>query len=478
MSRKLPEPNSDTSMSSPGDSPAKTSAKPESELGLRATVPGLTAGGWEELPMDRCVCGWIYRWRGLCLDNGTEELLLPKDRCGDFHQGEVGSGYAPEALRRTVTQGGTGEGNSGGAVGLEHPGSRRGSASTENTPLPSVEAGAGETLSGSVGSDPEASAVDKQKRRRVVAGGPKQGACAPADGSGTQPEGPADGAETGMVCEACGRLLPDSATRHVFRSGIHTVLRDLARSRYMGFRWVSLRASDFGASHLRKRVFIVAKLVAHGTPGGQGERREPSRGDGFTDGSYSELGDAADDNGRRGVGGTKAGTRPRRERRRGSSEPSAIILPYASAARLPDAGETPDQGTPRQFEWGEPGELCGAQLADSELEPNGPKQFDDSGEWSNSGAEHGSMSRIPGAFAPGPNDPRWPSLIRERPDLAPALESPICRVVDGVPSRMDRAMIDRTKRLRALGNAVVPQCAEYIGRIIMAYECERLSRLG
>lgn len=31
-------------------------------------------------------------------------------------------------------------------------------------------------------------------------------------------------------------------------------------------------------------------------------------------------------------------------------------------------------------------------------------------------------------------------------------------------------MIDRTKRLRALGNAVVPQCAEYIGMILMDLE--------
>ena len=38
-------------------------------------------------------------------------------------------------------------------------------------------------------------------------------------------------------------------------------------------------------------------------------------------------------------------------------------------------------------------------------------------------------------------------------------ESPVCRVDDGVPNRMDR--------LRALGNAIVPQCSEYIGRCIV-----------
>ena len=40
-----------------------------------------------------------------------------------------------------------------------------------------------------------------------------------------------------------------------------------------------------------------------------------------------------------------------------------------------------------------------------------------------------------------------------------APESPVCRVDDGVPNRMDR--------LRALGNAIVPQCSEYIGRCII-----------
>ena len=37
-------------------------------------------------------------------------------------------------------------------------------------------------------------------------------------------------------------------------------------------------------------------------------------------------------------------------------------------------------------------------------------------------------------------------------------KSPICRVDDGIPHRV--------AKIRALGNAIVPQCSEYIGRLI------------
>jgi DNA (cytosine-5)-methyltransferase 1 len=114
-----------------------------------------------------------------------------------------------------------------------------------------------------------------------------------------------------------GLLVPHRDNGEWRPAGMRTVLGDLARLGYVGC-WLCLRASDFGASHIRKRVFIVAynsrdfgrgesQLVsggavpggvsaavselAHGPRGGFGELRKPSGSDGFIDGSHAELAD-------------------------------------------------------------------------------------------------------------------------------------------------------------------------------------------
>jgi len=55
---------------------------------------------------------------------------------------------------------------------------------------------------------------------------------------------------------------------------------------------------------------------------------------------------------------------------------------------------------------------------------------------------------------------RWSSNSGEQIELNPwTIEPSVGRVADGVPARMDR--------LRTLGNAIVPQCAYYVGRRIV-----------
>ena len=64
-------------------------------------------------------------------------------------------------------------------------------------------------------------------------------------------------------------------------------------------------------------------------------------------------------------------------------------------------------------------------------------------------------------FPPGPGDVGgWQRVLAERPDLAPAVEPGLCRVADGLASRVDR--------LRMLGNGVVPIQAAYAIAILLA----------
>lgn len=62
-----------------------------------------------------------------------------------------------------------------------------------------------------------------------------------------------------------------------------------------------------------------------------------------------------------------------------------------------------------------------------------------------------------GAFPPGPGDSAaWQRILREHPELAPAVEPALRGVADGLDAGMD---LSRTARLRITGNGVVPAAA-------------------
>lgn len=65
-----------------------------------------------------------------------------------------------------------------------------------------------------------------------------------------------------------------------------------------------------------------------------------------------------------------------------------------------------------------------------------------------------SASHDRALFPPGPADrERWAAIIRERPDLAPAVESEVRGMAAGASRGMDFSRVDQ---LRSLGNLVVP----------------------
>jgi DNA (cytosine-5)-methyltransferase 1 len=59
-------------------------------------------------------------------------------------------------------------------------------------------------------------------------------------------------------------------------------------------------------------------------------------------------------------------------------------------------------------------------------------------------------------FAPDRESERWGTILAERPDLAPAIESGLCVLVDGDSCGVDQ---HRSHQLRLCGNGVVPLCA-------------------
>lgn len=81
------------------------------------------------------------------------------------------------------------------------------------------------------------------------------------------------------------------------------------------------------------------------------------------------------------------------------------------------------------------------------------EQPEPAGAWP--GHEGRATAELRGAplFAPGPLDPRWAAIVANRPDLAPAVEPGVCLLADGMAYLVDES---RAHQLRQVGNGVVP----------------------
>ena len=210
--------------------------------------------------------------------------------------------------------------------------------------------------------------------------------------------------------------------------------------------WLTLRASDVGASHRRERWFCVAYCDGAGCD-------EPQR-----DGDAGGCSGFAD-------GGEAAGNAPSHDKRRHPE-------PAMHGQRQPTGGSSGDVADPMQLQQRQRARWERVQQAGKELADTGGSGCKGS-EWRSAHDEPGSSARgsvsecgNPPLYAPGPDSPEWAGILERWPYLAPAIEPGVCVVVDGLAVVVDEARADQ---LRAAGNGVVAlqaACAfaELIGR--------------
>jgi len=240
-------------------------------------------------------------------------------------------------------------------------------------------------------------------------------------------------------------------------AGMGFVLASLATLGYDA-EWDGISAAGVGAPHLRERVFIVAY-----TNGGGAERR-PSEGSGVR---AAEGGEGADDHASRPgavahAAGTRRGEGQGREGgplRDGARRPQ----PERRSSDVADAGGG-DGGPRRQ---GRP-EHGGEGLAQPE------RAYEDATD-ANAERRDGRARVFGQGWGQEPeNGGWWPAFSH----LDGTSHGPACGMDGaagwecGVP-RTAKGQRDRVQRLRALGNAVVPAVAEYVGRRIMAATQDR-----
>jgi len=236
--------------------------------------------------------------------------------------------------------------------------------------------------------------------------------------------------------------------------------------------WVTLRASDVGAAHQRRRVFVLARKrnVAHVTGNGRRKDVAPTprgRSDAFINNNNMDNPQGHDRRGELEQSSPKSG------RSLSSGTDAALANPSDSRRGLHEGSREPGQGTPLADRAGSG--LADAELAGCEGQRTRPhegwsRSVEGCGELADAELQRGQVQTSrqqpavqgidsycdPPLFAAGPDDPRWSEILEAFPSLEPAL----CGVVDGLAGRVDR--------IRACGNGVVPLQAAIALRILAA----------
>jgi DNA (cytosine-5)-methyltransferase 1 len=223
--------------------------------------------------------------------------------------------------------------------------------------------------------------------------------------------------------------------------GLDVVLKDLSSIGYDA-EWTVIRASDIGAPHRRSRLWIIAYPNSSSIREQQGR----SSGEGRKNQTFSGV---------NGEQRTVANTEIELQRP-GLCESESGELGRGRSSNSGDQGRKENVADPlRQglegYREGENGQ------------GSAPGSCESSGNVSDStGIGRDKKTERPRIYREG----RWQETWEHRTRLAEpwSVESDVCRVVNGLPHRVDR--------LRLLGNSLVPQIAEWIGREILRYEGE------
>lgn len=264
--------------------------------------------------------------------------------------------------------------------------------------------------------------------------------------------------------------------------------------------WIVISASDVGASHVRARWFCVAWKLGYAQHAG---RNAAEIGSGAAQGNDGDAGgqigsgELARSGGADGEMGNAESEREIREadeqRRSGTSRRAGESVGNTNEQRSYRSGSLGQQagcGESSHDGFGM-ADSCGTrsafgisrqnareegftsfaincsdghQLADTNCARLEGIKCGRGADSSGGGQQDGSTSERCGLFAPGPSDPRWADIIRDNPELAPALEPSFCKQVNGLPFNMDDC---RAARLKCSGNGVVALCAS-VATVVLA----------
>ncbi len=231
--------------------------------------------------------------------------------------------------------------------------------------------------------------------------------------------------------------------------------------------WITLSASDVGASHGRARWFCLAWRVADAGWDG-GNRLDWENGSGRRVRAAGDAVDGFERAERRSVGARIVGAIQGHHagRRQAHGRVGVAVKVLEQPARIGRQERRPEsagqQGRPDAA-------LNGGAVADTSQsrlpQPELTKLRGTRGRDERRAVEQRCSTLL---FAPGPADASWAGILAEHPHLAPALEPTFRSVVDGLAFDMGDS---RAARLRCVGNGVVALCAATAVVVLVRRAC-------